>query len=151
MIEILDGDLFKSDCNVYVNTVNTVGVMGKGIALEFKKRYPKNFELYHKACKNGYVRIGSMYITENTGFVPVYIFNFPTKRHWREPSRLSFIDMGMRDLVHCIKTFNVESIAIPALGCTNGGLKWSDVKPVVLKHLEPIQDKLEIKFYKPQH
>jgi len=152
MIKIVNGNLFNSGCDAFVNTVNTVGVMGKGIALEFKNRYPENYERYREACKNRQIQIGFMFVTQPPkSFTPKYIINFPTKRHWREPSRLSFIDIGMRDLVYIIKKYELKSLAIPALGCTNGGLEWTEVMKVVFKHLDPIKDDLYIEFYQPQN
>lgn len=149
MITVLDGDLFKSDCDVLVNTVNIVGVKGKGIALEFKKRYPENFILYRKACEKREVNIGQIFITDE-GFSPEYIFNFPTKRHWREPSQLSFIQMGLIDMVNHINDLKPESIAIPALGCTNGGLDWDIVRPIIECALESVKDQLDIYLYNPR-
>jgi O-acetyl-ADP-ribose deacetylase (regulator of RNase III) len=150
MITVLDGDLFKSDCDVLVNTVNIVGIMGKGIALEFKKRYPENFTLYRKACEERKVNIGQIFITDG-GFSPEYIFNFPTKKHWRDPSNLSYIHMGLIDMVNHIKEIKPDNIAIPALGCTNGGLDWNIVRPIIECALEPIKEQLDIYLYNPRN
>lgn len=130
MITYAAGDLLRADTHALVNTVNCVGVMGKGIALQFKRRYPDTFTAYEKACKRGDVVIGSMFVTE-TGHLenPQYIINFPTKKHWRAPSQLSYIDAGLTDLVRVVRERSITSIAIPPLGVGNGGLNWQDVHP----------------------
>lgn len=130
MITYGDGDLLEANTDALVNTVNCVGVMGKGIALQFKRRYPDMFAAYEKACKRGEVTIGKMFVVE-TGQLdgPRYIINFPTKKHWRSPSQLSYIDAGLPDLIGVIGDLNINSIAIPPLGVGNGGLDWQDVEP----------------------
>ena len=130
MIVYGDGDLLKADTDALVNTVNCVGVMGKGIALQFKRRYPDVFRAYEKACKRGEVTIGKMFVVE-TGQLdgPKFIINFPTKKHWRSPSQLSYIDAGLKDLVRVIRDLRITSIAVPPLGVGNGGLNWRDVEP----------------------
>ncbi|WP_201408622.1 type II toxin-antitoxin system antitoxin DNA ADP-ribosyl glycohydrolase DarG [Mycobacterium paraintracellulare] len=130
MITYRDGDLLKADTDALVNTVNCVGVMGKGIALQFKRRYPDVFKAYEKACKRGEVAIGKMFVVE-TGQLdgPKYIINFPTKKHWRSPSQLSYIDAGLKDLVRVIRELRITSIAVPPLGAGSGGLNWRDVEP----------------------
>lgn len=130
MITYGTGDLLLADTQALVNTVNCVGVMGKGIALQFKSRYPENFTAYQKACKRGDVAIGSMFVTETNQLDgPQYIVNFPTKKHWRTPSQLSYIDAGLTDLIHVVRERRITSIAIPPLGAGNGGLSWQDVHP----------------------
>lgn len=135
MIKYIQGNLLADadQVDAMVNTVNTVGVMGAGIALMFKKRYPKNFEAYKKACKEGKVRIGKMFVTENNGDLvdsgPKFIINFPTKKDWRKGTEIQWVEEGLEDLVHTIKEKGIRSIAIPQLGCGNGGLDWYDVKP----------------------
>jgi O-acetyl-ADP-ribose deacetylase (regulator of RNase III) len=130
MISYGDGDLLQADTDALVNTVNCVGVMGKGIALQFKRGYPHMFDAYQKACKRGDVVIGRMFLYE-TGQLdgPAYIINFPTKRHWRSPSHLDYIDAGLTDLVRVVRELEITSIAIPPLGAGNGGLDWRDVEP----------------------
>lgn len=131
-IEFRQGDLFDADVDALVNTVNTVGVMGKGIALQFKRRYPDNFKAYAKACKANEVRIGKMFVFDRGALSkPRFIINFPTKKHWRNPSKLDYIETGLADLVAEIKRLEIPSIALPALGCSNGGLGWQDVKPLI--------------------
>ena len=131
MITLMQGDLLKQDnVDAIVNTVNCVGVMGKGIALQFKNKWPRNFAAYVAACKAGFVRPGRMFIHDLGGIVkPHYIVNFPTKEHWRGVSKIEFIRSGLVDLVLQVRQLGIRSIAIPPLGCGNGGLKWSDVRP----------------------
>ena len=128
MIEITSGNLFDSEAEALVNTVNTVGVMGKGIALQFKQAFPENYKLYRAACSRGEVRPGRMFVTTRLTD-PRYIINFPTKRHWRGKSRMEDIEAGLEDLARVIEKHEIRSIAIPPLGCGNGGLDWADVRP----------------------
>lgn len=139
MIEFIqDGGLFRSNAQVFVNTANCVGVMGKGIALEFKRRYPNNFRAYADACAQGSVIPGRMFVFETGLKQPQYIINFPTKRHWANPSRMLDIVSGLRALVTDVRRFEISSIAIPALGCNNGGLSWSAVRPEIERELAPL-------------
>ena len=132
MIQIATGNLLEAPVEALVNTVNTVGVMGKGIALQFKKAFPENFKAYEKACKAGEVRIGSMFVIPVQQLAgPKYIVNFPTKAHWRADSRIEDIESGLCALVEEIKARGIKSIAVPPLGCGNGGLPWSQVKPLI--------------------
>ena len=132
MIHFKTGDLLTEEAEALVNTVNCVGVMGKGIALDFKKTYPSNFRDYAAACKRGEIKPGHMHIFETNNLVhPRYIVNFPTKRHWRDPSRIKDIASGLSDLARVIGDWQIESIALPALGCGLGGLNWLDVKPLI--------------------
>jgi O-acetyl-ADP-ribose deacetylase (regulator of RNase III) len=129
-IKLTTGDLLEQRVDAIVNTVNTVGVMGKGIALQFKRKWPANAKAYEVACKRGEVVPGKMFVFDNGGLVePKFIINFPTKRHWRQPSRMSDIDAGLVDLIAQIKRLKIRSIAIPPLGCGNGGLDWNEVRP----------------------
>lgn len=124
------GDLLEQRVDAIVNTVNTVGVMGKGIALQFKRKWPANSKAYEAACKLKQVVPGKMFVFDNGGLVqPKYIINFPTKRHWRQPSRMADVEAGLADLIAQIKALGIRSIAIPPLGCGNGGLDWNDVRP----------------------
>lgn len=134
MITYGAGDLLQADTDALINTVNCVGVMGKGIALQFKRRYPDMFAAYEKACKSGDVTIGKMFVFE-TGQLegPKFIINFPTKKHWRSPSQLSYIDAGLVDLIRVIRDLEITSIAIPPLGAGNGGLDWLSVEPRLTK------------------
>jgi O-acetyl-ADP-ribose deacetylase (regulator of RNase III) len=132
MIKFITGNLLESEAEVLVNTVNTVGVMGKGIALMFKERFPENFRLYAAACKAKEVNTGKMFITEVSEFHgPRWIVNFPTKQHWRAPSQLGWVEEGLKDLRKFLLSHHVSSIAIPPLGAGNGGLEWQQVKPVI--------------------
>jgi len=130
MIEYKQGDLLAENTEALVNTVNCVGVMGRGIALQFKKQFPDNYMFYEIACKRNEVVPGKMLAYETNGLInPRYIINFPTKRHWRGASRLEDIDAGLVDLVNVILSRGITSIAIPPLGCGLGGLDWKAVKP----------------------
>jgi O-acetyl-ADP-ribose deacetylase (regulator of RNase III) len=132
MLIYRQGNLLEADVEAVVNTVNTVGVMGKGIALMFAERYPENTRSYAAACRAGEVRIGRMFVTpagELNG--PRWIINFPTKKHWRHPSHLEWIQQGLEDLVQVIQERGIRSIALPPLGCGNGGLDWRDVRPLI--------------------
>ena len=133
MIKIAKGNLLEARVEALVNTVNTVGVMGKGIALQFKEAFPAMFRDYTMACKTGDVRLGKMHVFDLGGLAGDrrWIINFPTKGHWRERSRLTDIAAGLEDLVDTIRRLGIQSIAIPALGCGNGGLNWLDVRPCI--------------------
>ncbi|MDR7307592.1 macro domain-containing protein [Rhodoferax saidenbachensis] len=132
-IHLTHGDLLKQDdVDAIVNTVNCVGVMGKGIALQFKNKWPDNFTQYQAACKAGKVRPGTMHVYDAGAYAqPHFVINFPTKDHWRGNSKLSFIEDGLKDLIAQVQKLGIRSIAIPPLGCGNGGLNWADVKPMI--------------------
>lgn len=130
MIRYMQGDILKADTEALVNTVNCVGVMGRGIALQFKQAFPANFQAYARACQQGVVQPGQMFVFEAdvlTG--PRYLINFPTKRHWRGKSRMEDIEAGLTALVAEIRARHIRSIAIPPLGSGLGGLDWADVRP----------------------
>lgn len=133
------GNLLTADVDALVNTVNTEGVMGKGLALQFKKAFPENFASYERACKLGEVKTGQMHIVQRL-VSPRFIINFPTKRHWRQPSKLEYVRDGLRDLVAQVKRLNIESIAVPPLGCGNGGLEWSSVRPLVIEEFSAVPE-----------
>lgn len=130
MIEFTTGDILNADAEALVNTVNCVGVMGRGVALLFKKAFPENFKAYSAACARGEVQPGRMFVFE-TGCRanPKYVINFPTKRHWREASRMEDVDTGLIALAETVRKHGIRSIALPALGCGLGGLNWSEVRP----------------------
>lgn len=130
-IERGHGNLLEADVDALVNTVNTEGVMGKGIALQFKKAFPESFTSYERACRRGDVVAGRMHVVERL-VSPRFIINFPTKTRWRQPSRLEYIASGLEDLIRQVQERGIRSIAIPPLGCGNGGLAWSDVKPLIV-------------------
>lgn len=135
MIEYVEGDIFKSPAQVIVNTVNTVGVMGKGLALSFKKRYPQMFEVYRKACEKHQFSIGKLMLY----YAPDHwILLFPTKMNWRNPARIEYLEEGLRKFVNTYAEKGIASIAFPKLGCGNGELAWSDVKPVMERLLKPL-------------
>ena len=149
MIEEARGNLLAARVDTLVNTVNTVGVMGKGIALQFKRAYPANFAAYRHACNRGDVQPGRLFIFETGNAVPRLIVNFPTKRHWRMGSRLEDIDSGLSALVAAIRERGITSIAVPPLGCGNGGLRWTDVRPRIEKALAELPDVLVL-LYAPE-
>jgi O-acetyl-ADP-ribose deacetylase (regulator of RNase III) len=151
MIIYEKGDLFSqiNSVEAIINTVNCVGVMGKGVALEFKKRYPENFQKYKDKCVNKELSIGKSFVykiphSERTKF----IINFPTKKHWRNPSKIEYIIEGLDDLILIIKHYNIRSVAMPALGCGNGNLDWKIVKPLIEKKLSPLSE-IKIIIYEP--
>ena len=132
MIRFTQGDILKAEAEALVNTVNCVGVMGRGIALQFKNVFPANFRAYEAACKLGEVQPGRMFVFDTGELTcPRYIINFPTKRHWRGKSRIEDIQTGLAALVAEIRTRNIRSIAIPPLGSGLGGLDWSEVRPLI--------------------
>lgn len=136
MLTFTQGNLLEARAEALVNTVNTVGVMGKGIALMFKERFAENFRRYAAACKAGEVRTGKMFVTEVRELDgPRWIVNFPTKQHWRCDSRIEWITEGLQDLRRFLIENKVKSIAIPPLGAGNGGLDWDDVRPQIEKAL----------------
>ena len=130
MITPIKGNIFNANTNAIVNTVNCVGVMGKGIALEFKARYPNMFKDYVVACKNSEVKIGKMWIWNNTA-TPKYIINFPTKEHWQNHSRIEWISSGLDNLKECVQQLNISSLSLPPLGCGNGGLDFNVIKQII--------------------
>ena len=135
MIRYIEGDLFKSPAQVLVNTVNTVGVMGKGVALEFKKRYPEMFQIYKETCDKRRFRTGSLMLCYEPDH---WILLFPTKEHWRNPSRMEYIEAGLSRFCRTYAEKGISSIAFPRLGCGNGELNWEDVRPVMEKYLKEL-------------
>lgn len=149
MIHYTKGNIIQADVEALVNTVNTVGVMGKGIALAFKKAFPNNYKIYRQLCENKEFNIGDLLIT-NTGQIrPKIIVNFPTKKHWRARSQIEFIEIGMKKLVKEINEKQIKSIAIPPLGCGNGGLNWNEVKVIILRELELVDENVKVIIYEP--
>jgi O-acetyl-ADP-ribose deacetylase (regulator of RNase III) len=149
MIEDARGNLLDAQVDAIVNTVNTHGVMGKGIALQFKKAFPENFAQYERACKVSEVVVGQMFVYRTVFPQPRFIVNFPTKKHWRQPSTLSYIKSGLTDLIEVIKREKIQSIAVPPLGCGNGGLKWSDVRPLIVAAFSATPD-VRVLLFGPQ-
>lgn len=149
MIQYKTGNLLESGAEALVNTVNTMGVMGKGIALQFKNEFPVNFKTYAVACANKEVTIGKMLVTEEASLHggKKTIINFPTKTSWRKPAEYSYIEEGLKDLVNVIQSRGIKSIAIPPLGAGNGGLDWHRVKRILEKHLSGVE--ADIQIYEP--
>ena len=135
MIQYIEGDMFDSPAQVIVNTVNTVGVMGKGIALAFKQRYPRMFERYREVCEKHQLTIGKLMLVYEPDH---WIMLFPTKENWRNPSKLEYIEKGLMKFVNTYSDKNIHSIAFPRLGCGNGALSWDEVKPLMEKYLKDL-------------
>jgi O-acetyl-ADP-ribose deacetylase (regulator of RNase III) len=149
MIEVTRGNLLEAKAEALVNAVNTVGVMGKGIALMFKEAFPENFKAYQAACKKKEVRVGQMFVTGRRALIgPKWIVNFPTKEHWRGASRMVWIEAGFEDLKRVIAENKIRSIAIPALGSGNGGLDWADVRPKIEAAMGELND-VSVLIYEP--
>ncbi len=141
MLTWTQGDILTSETEALVNTVNCVGVMGRGIALQFKRRFPENFKAYAAACKRGEVEPGRMFVFETGRIVPPqFVINFPTKRHWRAKSRIEDIKAGLDGLVGEIKDRKIKSIAIPPLGSGLGGLDWGEVRRLIETALGGLED-----------
>ncbi|MFA5731636.1 MAG: macro domain-containing protein [Acidithiobacillus sp.] len=150
MIEFTSGDILKSEADALVNTVNCVGVMGRGIALQFKNMYPENFKAYEAACKREAVQPGHMFVFKTGQLTPPrFIINFPTKRHWRGKSRIEDIEAGLIDLVKVIRDKGIRSIAIPPLGSGLGGLDWNEVRLRIERALVDLDD-VQVLVYEPK-
>jgi O-acetyl-ADP-ribose deacetylase (regulator of RNase III) len=141
MIRFLKGNLFNSKAKVLVNTVNCVGIMGKGVALAFKKRFPAMYKDYRRRCEAGEIQPGVLTIYKDD---TPWVINFPTKRHWKNSSRLEDIEAGLQMLVRDYPKWGITSIAMPALGCGQGGLDWAEVKPLIEKYLNDTTMEVEV-------
>ncbi len=149
MISYTKGNLLDAEVEAVVNTVNTVGVMGKGIALLFKEAFPDNFKKYKSACNDGEVQIGRMFVTQRQELMgPKWIINFPTKKHWRDRTKIEWVIEGLHDLKSIILNHSIRSIAIPPLGCGNGKLEWRNVKPEIEAVLGELKN-VDIHVYEP--
>ncbi len=150
MIRLTRGNILQADAEALVNTVNCVGVMGKGIALQFKNAFSDNFVAYNRACRNHEVALGHMFIVP-TGCMmnPKYIINFPTKQHWKMKSQLSHIESGLTNLIHEIRRLGITSITVPPLGCGNGGLTWSEVVPLIKSAFARVPE-MQVILFEPQ-
>ena len=149
MIRFTRGNLLDARADALVNTVNEVGVMGKGIALMFRDAFPHNTEEYQRAAKAKRIRVGKVFVTENPELGgPRWIINFPTKKHWRHRSRLEWIRAGLADLAAALHERGIKSVALPPLGCGSGGLNWADVRSEIVTALEPLND-IDIIVYEP--
>ncbi|MDR2026039.1 MAG: macro domain-containing protein [Prevotellaceae bacterium] len=149
MIHYISGNILESDAQALVNTVNTVGVMGKGIALQFKNAFPNNFKVYHEACKRKDIEIGKLFVTKDSNLYSgeKIIINFPTKKDWRKSSEYSYIEAGLNDLLQVIETYQIKSLALPPLGAGNGGLRWEKVKQILEQKLSALN--IDIYVYEP--
>lgn len=143
MIKYVSGDIFQSKCEAIVNPVNCIGVMGAGLALAFKERYPENFDAYKKACETKELHLSKSFFFELTSPEnPKWIINFPTKQDWRNPSKIAWIRFGLLRLAKELVSRNIKSIAIPKLGCGKGGLEWDEVRPILESKLNSLPDVL---------
>lgn len=140
-VTVIQGDLFSSSAQTLVNTVNCVGVMGAGIAKEFRRRWPRMFKVYREACKRGDIRIGYPLLCMMTD---KWVLNFPTKEHWRGRSKLEYIERGLTTLIAHYKEWGIQSIAFPQLGTNLGGLKWEDVWPLMMEYLAYLEIPVEV-------
>lgn len=149
MIRYTTGNLLEAKADALVNTVNTVGIMGKGIALMFREAFAGNFRAYAAACKRGEVQVGRMFVTERSAVLgPRWIINFPTKQDWRSKTRLQWVVDGLADLRRVINDNHIRSIAVPPLGCGNGGSDWADVKPLIEAALGDL-DGVDVQVFEP--
>lgn len=149
MISYKEGNIFESTAEAIVNTVNTVGVMGKGLALQFKEAYPENYAIYRSVCKQGKLHVGEMLVTESITLdgTKKIIVNFPTKTDWRRPSEYCYIESGLEALKQEVQSRQIKSIAIPPLGSRNGGLDWNKVREMIEDHLSDVD--CDIIIYEP--
>jgi O-acetyl-ADP-ribose deacetylase (regulator of RNase III) len=149
MIKYTQGNLLEASTEALINTVNEVGVMGKGIALMFRESFPENARAYEAACRAGNVRVGKMFVIKERDLTGErWIINFPTKKHWRHPSRVEWICEGLRDLARVIHEMGIRSVAVPPLGCGNGGLEWTQVRREIETVLSKLED-VEVIVYEP--
>jgi len=149
MMRYLTGNLLEAETDALVNTVNCVGVMGKGIALQFKQAFPENYAKYRLACEHHEVQPGRMFVYATGNLMgPQYLINFPTKRHWKEKSTMADIDNGLADLAKVIHDRHIMSVAVPPLGCGNGGLEWGEVRKLIEHKLRGLPG-VEVLVYEP--
>jgi O-acetyl-ADP-ribose deacetylase (regulator of RNase III) len=149
IFEVDDGDLFDAPVQAVLNPVNTEGAMGAGLALEFRGRYPKMYDEYRDVCMRRMLDIGTLHWWHTGEAQPKFVVNFPTKRRWREPSRLEWIDAGLETLRAQVEARDVESLAIPALGCGLGGLQWDKVRAKIFKQFRSLVT-VEVRLYPPK-
>ena len=143
------GDLLKQDVDAVVNAVNCIGVMGKGIALQFRNKWPENCRAYEATCKANQLRPGRMFVFDSGApSKPRFIVNFPTKGHWRSKSRIEYIRDGLTDLVAQVRRLGIRSIAVPALGCGNAGLAWAAVEPLIVAAFSQLSD-VDVRLFPP--
>jgi O-acetyl-ADP-ribose deacetylase (regulator of RNase III) len=143
-IEYKIGNMFDEPTEAIVNTVNCVGVMGKGVALEFKRRWPENFKAYKRVCDDKSLMPGKMFVFDNSDFLEGskhrFLINFPTKQHWRSQSKIQYVEDGLVDFIEQVRHLGIKSVAVPPLGCGNGGLDWSDVRPLIERAVSELPD-----------
>lgn len=150
MVRYVTGNIFDADAEAIVNTVNLVGVMGKGVALQFKERFSENFLAYQRACKDGTIGIGnSLVVKDEWRGRSIWIINFPTKNHWRNPSEYWYVEKGLDNLVEILRQYKIKSIALPPLGAGNGGLNWNLVKPMIERKMADVD--CDVMVYEPGH
>lgn len=150
MLRFTTGDILRANTDAIVNTVNCVGAMGRGLALQFKRAYPGNFLAYADACQRHEVQPGHMLVVPTGQLIPPrWVINFPTKRHWRGKSRMEDIEAGLAALVNEIKERDIRSVAIPPIGCGLGGLSWTQVLPLIESAFASVQDNIEVLVYEP--
>ncbi|KPL90411.1 macro domain-containing protein [Herpetosiphon geysericola] len=150
MLEYCQGNLLAAKTAALVNPVNCVGLMGKGLALQFRQAFPANYQAYVNACRAGVVKLGSMFVfIESSAEQPITIINFPTKQHWKQQSRLADIASGLDALITVVAAYSLDSLAVPALGCGYGGLAWADVEPLIIKAFERVPN-VHVQLYPPQ-
>lgn len=150
MIEFKQGDILKDKSDAIVNPVNCVGVMGKGLALQFKKAFPLNYRDYARDCKENQVVVGKVHWSFVAALDERFVVNFPTKKHWRDKSEIEYISSGLDHLIALITHLKLKSLAIPALGVGLGGLPWEEVKQVLLTKLDGLSKTVNITIYEPQ-
>ena len=154
-IECATGNIFDARTDAIVNPVNCVGVMGKGLALEFKKRFPISSKGYTEACARNIVKIGELFVLTPTRDPwwrenGQYVIHFPTKKHWRDPSKLEYIEAGVKEFGRVFESLKIKSVAIPALGCGCGGLDWAVVKPVIVEGLRSVKGSIKVMLFEPE-
>jgi len=152
MIEIKKGNIFTTNCHTIVNTINTVGIMGAGIAYEFKLRFPEMFEKYKNFCENGQIKIGNLWIYKLTKYDNEnyeYILNFPTKQHWEYPTKIEYLELGLQKFIDTYKQKGILSIAFPLLGASKGGLSEEQSINIMKKYLKKIDIPVEIWYFDP--
>lgn len=146
MIQYKQGDLFECGADCLVNAVNCEGIMGKGIAYQFKIRFPENNKSYIKACKSGELKIGKIHFFTENG---ITVINLPTKDKWRQPSKMEYVEEGMDNLVALLPKLGVKKIAIPSLGCGNGGLLWEKVKKMIEEKIGGLKEEYDFLIFEP--
>lgn len=149
MVVFKRGNIFdETDADALVNPVNCVGAMGAGLALQFRKRYPEMFQSYREACEASKVHVRKMHVYKMKGLFPRYIINFPTKQHWRNPSKLEYIQTGLHDLIRMLKDLKIGKVATPPLGCGLGGLPWGVVRKMIVDALQDVPE-IEVVAFEP--